>query len=147
MALSEDQVRDVLKTVLFPGLNRDILGIGFVKDLRVTGGDVSFRLEMNADAQHAANIIRAECEKKLLPLVTPRRLEIQVNLVPRVLAQMPVSAPTSIDAAARARLAQIRFKVAVASGKGGVGKSTVTANLALALARLGYKVGLMDRDS
>jgi len=144
MPLSEDQVRDVLKTVLFPGLRRDILTIGFVKDLTVEEGDVGFRLELSADAQHAANVIRGECEKKLLPLVTPHRLTIQVDLVPR--ARAPVPAPSGVDAAAQARLAQIRFKVAVASGKGGVGKSTVTANLAVALARLGYKVGLMDLD-
>jgi ATP-binding protein involved in chromosome partitioning len=146
MGLSEDQVRDILRTVLFPGLKRDILSIGFVKDLEVEGGDVAFRLELSADAQHAANIIRAECETKLRPLVAPRRLDIRVDLVPRQVAQMPVPAPTPVDPAAQARLAQIRFKVAIASGKGGVGKSTVTANLAVALARLGFEVGLMDLD-
>ena len=146
MALFEDEVREVLRTVLFPGLSRDVLSIGFVKDLRVEGANVSFRLELAADAQHAANLIRAECERKLLPLVTPHRLDIQVDLRPRVVASAGVPAPAPVDPAAQARLAQIRFKIAVASGKGGVGKSTVTANLAVALARLGFKVGLMDLD-
>jgi ATP-binding protein involved in chromosome partitioning len=146
MAVSEDQVRDVLKSVLFPGLTRDILSIGFVKDLRVDAGNVSFRLELSADAQHAANVIRAECERKLGPLVSPHHLDIQVDLRPREVARVPVPAPTPVDPAAQVRLAQIRFKVAVASGKGGVGKSTVTANLAVALVRLGFKVGLMDLD-
>jgi ATP-binding protein involved in chromosome partitioning len=146
MAISEEQVRDVLRSVLFPGLSRDILSIGFVKDVRVEGGDVSFRLELSADAQHAGNVIQAECERKLRPLVSPGRLDIQLDFRPREAARLPVPAPTPVDPAAQVRLAQIRFKVAVASGKGGVGKSTVTANLAVALVRLGFKVGLMDLD-
>jgi ATP-binding protein involved in chromosome partitioning len=140
--VDENRVLDTLKGVRFPGLSRDIVSFGFVKDLAVGGGNVSFRLEMTTESPNAAEEIRRDAEEKLrsLPGVTAVTIALDVR---------PPGAATAVSArpaSAAELLKDVRFKVAVASGKGGVGKSTVAADLALALARLGYRVGLMDAD-
>ena len=144
--LTEDKVLEVLKGVRFPGLSRDIVSFGFVKDLAVGGGNVSFRLEITTESSKAAEEIRRDATEKLraLPGVTAVTIRLDVKpptaAAPRG-AAMPPSAQASMQI-----LPNVRFKIAVASGKGGVGKSTVAANLALALERAGRRVGLMDSD-
>ena len=142
--LTEEKVLEVLKTVRFPGLSRDIVSFGFVKDLAIGGGNVSFRLEIMTESPRAAEEIQRDATEKLraLPGVTAVTIRLDV--------QQPGPAPPRGAAGVpppQANILQdVRFKVAVASGKGGVGKSTVAANLALALVRVGHKVGLMDSD-
>ncbi len=142
--LTEEKVLDVLRTVKFPGLTRDIVSFGFVKDLTVGGGNVAFRLEIRTESPRAAEQIQRDATQKLqaLPGVSAVTIRMDVQApgpqAPRGAAGVP--APES------AILRDVRFKIAVASGKGGVGKSTVAANLALALERLGRRVGLMDSD-
>src|SRR5262252_2046644 len=142
--LTEERVLEVLKTVRFPGLSRDIVSFGFVKDLTVGGGNVAFRLEITTESPRAAEEIKSEATRKLQSLEGVSAVSIRVNVQapgpapPRGAAPAPTPEPTL--------LADVRFKVAVASGKGGVGKSTVAANLALAMQRLGHTVGLMDSD-
>jgi ATP-binding protein involved in chromosome partitioning len=142
--LTEEKVLDVLKTVRFPGLSRDIVSFGFVKDLAVGGGNVSFRLEIITESPRAAEEIQRDATEKLRGLPGVNAVTIRMDL------QQPGPAPPRGAAGVpppQANILQdVRFKVAVASGKGGVGKSTVAANLALALARVGHKVGLMDSD-
>jgi ATP-binding protein involved in chromosome partitioning len=141
---TEEQVREVLKTVRFPGLSRDIVSFGFVKDLSVGGGNVSLRLEVVTESQGAAEEIRRDATEKLRGLPGVNAVTIRLDV------KEPAAAAPRGAAGAPAPSAQIlpdvRFKIAVASGKGGVGKSTVAANLALALERVGYGVGLMDSD-
>jgi ATP-binding protein involved in chromosome partitioning len=142
--LTEEKVLEVLKTVRFPGLSRDIVSFGFVKDIAIGGGNVSFRLEIMTESPRAAEEIRREATEKLRSLPGVNAVTIRLDVQqpgpapPRGAAGVPPP-PANI-------LQEVRFKVAVASGKGGVGKSTVAANLALALVRVGHKVGLMDSD-
>jgi ATP-binding protein involved in chromosome partitioning len=141
--LTEEKVLDVLKTVKFPGLSRDIVSFGFVKDLTVGGGNVAFRLEITTESPRAAEEIRRDATEKLRGLPGVQAVTVRLDVKP------PGAAPVRgapAPAGSSAVLTDVRFKIAVASGKGGVGKSTVAANLALALERTGRTVGLMDSD-
>ena len=137
--LNEDSALDALRTVKFPGFSRDIVSFGFVKDLTVGGGNVAFRLVLTTDAPEAAAKIRLEAEAALRQLPGVKAVTIAVEVkggTSAAAAQVPTTG----------FLKGTRFAVAIASGKGGVGKSTVSANLAIALTKLGYSVGLMDSD-
>ncbi len=142
--LTEEKVLEVLKTVRFPGLTRDIVSFGFVKDLTVGGGNVAFRLEIVTESPRAAEEIKRDATEKLRSLPGVNAVTIRLDV------QAPGPAPprgaAGVPPPQEAILQEVRFKVAVASGKGGVGKSTVAANLALALQRIGHRVGLMDSD-
>jgi ATP-binding protein involved in chromosome partitioning len=142
--LNEEKVLEVLKGVRFPGLSRDIVSFGFVKDLTVGGGNVSFRLEVQTSSPGSAEEIRRDATERLRSLPGVNAVTIRLDVrEPAPLA--PRGAP-GVPPPDAALLPDVRFKIAVASGKGGVGKSTVAANLALALSRLGSRVGLMDSD-
>jgi ATP-binding protein involved in chromosome partitioning len=140
--LDEKKVLEVLKTVRFPGLSRDIVSFGFVKDLSVGGGNVSFRLEMTTDSPSAAEEIRRDATERLRSVPGVQAVTIALDV--RASSAWPAGRPAQMPSGEILR--DVRYKIAVASGKGGVGKSTVTANLALALSRLGYRIGLMDSD-
>ncbi len=142
--LTEERVLEALRTVKFPGLSRDIVSFGFVKDLTVGGGNVSFRLEIMTESPRAAEEIERDAKEKLRSLPGVNAVTIRLAVQPPAAA--PPRGAAGVPPADAALLKEVRFKVAVASGKGGVGKSTVAANLALALAKLGLRVGLMDSD-
>ena len=140
--LTEEKVLEVLRTVRFPGLSRDIVSFGFVKDLAVGGGNVSMRLEIMTESSAAAEEIKRDATERLRGLPGVHAVTIRLEV------KAPAAAPPRAAGAAPTTeiLKDVRFKIAVASGKGGVGKSTVAANLALALERVGHRVGLMDSD-
>ena len=142
--LTEEKVLEVLRTVKFPGLSRDIVSFGFIKDLAVGGGNVSFRLEIMTESPRAAEEIRRDATQKLQALPGVNAVTIRMDVAPP--GPPPPRGAAGVPPADASVLKDVRFKVAVASGKGGVGKSTVAANLALALARGGRSVGLMDSD-
>jgi ATP-binding protein involved in chromosome partitioning len=139
----ESQVWEALKSIRFPGMSRDVVSFGFVKAVSVAGEAVAVRLEISTRDPAAAERVREEVEAKLGALAGVGSVSVDLA-VPRP--------PTREESAAQAvarnpdLLPEVGAVVAVASGKGGVGKSTVAANLALALAKLGRRVGLLDVD-
>lgn len=139
--LTEDQVKNALKSVHYPGYSRDIVSFGLVKQVRVQGDAVSVVLGLTTASAEVSGKIRSECEQalKALPGVKAAFLEV---------SQPPASgaAAGSGAFAGQSRVPGIKRVVAVASGKGGVGKSTVSVNLACALQKLGARVGLLDCD-
>ncbi len=129
--------QDVLKalaTVIDPDLHRDIVSLGWVKGVEVGDNRVSFTIEFTTRA-HTARDEVVESAKRAVQSLGVK--EVQVQTTSNV---MSAQAPKSN------LIPQVKNTVAVASGKGGVGKSTVAANLAVALERRGAKVGLMDTD-
>ena len=138
MAISEADVREALKKVKFPGLTRDIVSFGFVRGVRVEGDAVAVEIAMTTANPQAGEAVEREARAILEALPGVREVKLDCAV------QGPQNAPAA--APPRRSLPGVRYKVAVASGKGGVGKSTVAANLALALQRGGATVGLLDAD-
>ena len=138
--ITESQVRDQLATVRYPGFSRDIVSFGLVKAVRVTGGNVEVDISL---ATRDANVPRqihadATAAVKALAGVADVRLNFDIK--------EPPQGATSSDKLGKSSIPGVKKIIAVASGKGGVGKSTVASNLAVALSKTGAKVGLCDCD-
>src|SRR5688572_10086170 len=140
---TQDDVVAALKKVKFPGLSRDIVSFGFVQDVKVEGGAVSLTIRFQTENPTVGQQIAREAEAavKAIPGVTSA--DIHIDVVSR--QQGGTASLPNMGASPRI-LEGVTYKIAVASGKGGVGKSTVSTNLALALRGLGYTVGLLDAD-
>jgi len=138
--LNQDTITQALKSVKYPGFSRDIVSFGIVKNISVNAGAVSLSLQLTGGNPAVAAQIKADVEKALRAL--PELEHLYLDIAGAQAAAPAAAAPWS----GQNKLPGINRVVAVASGKGGVGKSTVSVNLACALQHLDAKVGLLDCD-
>jgi ATP-binding protein involved in chromosome partitioning len=139
---TEEQILNALKSVKYPGYSRDIVSFGLVKQAAASNGAVTVQIELTSANPPVAQQIKAECEQALRGLPDIDRVFVDV----RMPAGQAGAAQPQAPWAQQQKMPGVNRVVAVASGKGGVGKSTVSVNLACALAHLGAKVGLLDCD-
>src|SRR5437867_1120821 len=134
--IAPEDIRAALSQIRDPDLGRDIVTLGFVKDLRIDGENVSFAIELTTPACPVRDQMKEDAHQAVLSL--PRVTNVEVEMTSKVRGTQSEQKDELIPL--------VKNIVPVASGKGGVGKSTVSANLAVALAKMGAKVGLMDAD-
>ncbi len=133
--LNKEKVLAALSTVQEPDLKKDLVTLGMIQDIEVGVNQVSFTVVLTTPACPLKELIRKSCTSAIHDLISPD-VEVVVNLTANVTSGKPTGP----------LLPGVKNIIAVASGKGGVGKSTVTANLAMALHRSGAKVGIVDAD-
>src|SRR5882762_10177893 len=138
MPLSETEVREALRNVKYPGFSRDIVSFGLVKSVNIDNGEVKVQLALATNDPNVPATIKSDAEKALRSIDGVQSAKVLIDI-----HAPPAGAGTGMGAT---RIPGIRHVIAVASGKGGVGKSTVAANLAVALEQTGARVGLCDCD-
>src|SRR5947209_11157874 len=137
MQVEQTSVLDALKVVRDPDLSRDIVSLGFIKDLRVDGGRVAFTIELTTPACPVKDLMRDQARAAVMRVPGVTSVDVQMSA--------RVREAVGSDGA-RQSLPGVKNVIAVGAGKGGVGKTTVAVNLAIALAKCGSKVGIIDGD-
>ena len=137
MEITKEKVLEVLSNVIEPDLKKDIVTLNLVDELSIEGNSISARIKVSNPALHARNRMK-EAVSFALHKVLGNEIEIHATVVGLPKEEQHI-VPRKI-------LPEVKHIVAIASGKGGVGKSTVTANLAAGLTKAGYKVGVVDAD-
>ncbi len=139
MEISREQIVKVLKKVNYPGFNRDIISFGLIKDVAVENSNVTLSILLPKPDEKLQSEIEQGVRKAVFGIPGVENLSIKVSARP----QKSIATDTDGE---KSKLPDIKYYIAVASGKGGVGKSTIATNLSLAISKRREKVGLLDAD-
>ncbi len=134
--ITEAVILNALRAVKDPDLHKDVVALKMIRDVKVCGGVISFRFVLTTPACPVRDQLKFEAQKAVMAIPGVEQVEVKMD------AEVP-KARGNVDKAAVEGISHI---VAVSSGKGGVGKSTVAVNLAVALAQMGARVGILDTD-
>ncbi|MEY2551918.1 MAG: ATP-binding protein involved in chromosome partitioning, partial [Verrucomicrobiota bacterium] len=139
MPVTEEQIAEALKQVKYPGFSRDIVSFGLVKGIRIDGGAVTVQMALATNEPAIPQAIKTQSEAVLRAIPDVEAVKVLIDI------QAPPAGATTAGAGVT-RIEGVKHVIAIASGKGGVGKSTVAANLAVAFEKTGARVGLCDCD-
>ena len=138
--MTQEEIQNILKEIKYPGFNRDIVSFGMVKNISVSDNAIDISLQINSQNEDLLNQLTSEIKSKFISIG-----ENNVNIHIQEPQNQPVQSAGQQNPVNQQSIPSVKHIIAIASGKGGVGKSTVSINIAAALSK-NYKVGVLDLD-